>query len=63
VAFLGGDAVSGRLGALRWPPRFVTYRAAVPRHLAGRFNRYPGVVIGAEVQVRGRCFGVVWGRP
>ncbi|MEW2474628.1 hypothetical protein AB0875_12635 [Micromonospora gifhornensis] len=44
-------------------PRVTAYRAADPRTFAVRLNRYPGVVIGAAVQIGRRVFGITWGRP
>jgi hypothetical protein len=44
-------------------PKLNTYRAAERRRLAFHLNRYPGVVIGAAVQVGARVFSLRWGRP
>lgn len=44
-------------------PRFTTYRAADPRPLSVRLNRYPGIVIGISVKVGHRALGLTWGAP
>lgn len=51
-------------GKFRWCfPRFVVYRPATnirPPRIA--LNRYPGAIIGAEIGLLGRRWGVVWKR-
>lgn len=44
-------------------PAFHAYRTAANRPLGFGLNRYPGIVIGAAVGIRGTSYGVVWGRP
>jgi hypothetical protein len=44
-------------------PKLNTYRAAERRWIAFSLNRYPGIVIGAGVQVGTRVLGLRWGRP
>lgn len=50
--------------AFEWRrPRLTIYRAGEPKRFAVGLNRYPGVVIGAGVQIAGRCFSLTWGAP
>ncbi|HEY9414861.1 MAG TPA: hypothetical protein VIQ30_08905 [Pseudonocardia sp.] len=50
--------------AFEWRrPRLTVYRAGEPKRFAARLNRYPGVVIGAAVQVAGRVISLTWGAP
>lgn len=44
-------------------PTLTLYRAADRRPIAAMLNRYPGVVIGAAIQVGGRVLSLTWGRP
>jgi hypothetical protein len=44
-------------------PRLTVYRAATRHHVRTGLNRYPGVVIGAAVQVGWRVVSLTWGRP
>jgi hypothetical protein len=46
----------------RWPKATI-YRAAKRRRLSVRLNRYPGVVIGAAIQIGARVFSITWGAP
>lgn len=50
--------------AFEWRrPRITTYRAADRRRFRAGLNRYPGVVIGAAVQVGTRVLSLTWGAP
>jgi len=44
-------------------PKLTVYRAASPRRFVLGWNRYPGCVIGAALQVRGRVFSLTWATP
>ncbi len=44
-------------------PRLTWYRTANRHRFKPGLNRYPGVIIGAEIVIGRRAVGVVWGRP
>ncbi|RAO26492.1 hypothetical protein PSN13_06520 [Micromonospora saelicesensis] len=44
-------------------PRVTAYRAADRRTVTAGLNRYPGIVIGAYIQIRQRVIGITWGAP
>lgn len=44
-------------------PRLTRYRAAEYRRFRVGLNRYPGVVIGAAVQIRRTVLSLTWGAP
>lgn len=44
-------------------PRLTIYRAANPRRFQAMWNRYPGCIIGAAVQIRGRVLSLTWASP
>lgn len=50
--------------AFEWRrPAAHVYVAAERRRFSVGLNRYPGVVIGAALQIGRRVLSVVWGRP
>lgn len=61
---MNGRRPGNQWSAIIWStPRVLLYKAAEPRCLAARLNRYPGAIIGVAFQVAGRVVSVVWGHP
>jgi hypothetical protein len=44
-------------------PRLTWYRTADRYRFKSALNRYPGIVIGAQIVIGHRALGVLWGRP